>query len=65
MANILDVTASHPYYAAIHMLQLEGIISSPSGQFYPTAPVTRGQFACMLAKTVHYLEQKSVLQGVF
>jgi hypothetical protein len=48
-----DVTASHPYYAAITHLASENIINGKAdGKFYPNDAVMRQQFAKMIVKTM-------------
>ncbi len=48
-----DVSVSHWAYSAITSLSSQGIVSGyPDGTFKPEAPVTRAEFAAMLAKAL-------------
>ena len=54
-SGLPDVPATHPYYLAIDELASEGIIGGyADGNFGPSDPVTRQQFAKMIVLTGGY-----------
>lgn len=54
-SSFRDVPSSHLYYAAINDLSARGTVNGfTDGSFRPDSPVTRQQFAKMIAKTMGY-----------
>jgi hypothetical protein len=59
--NFADVASSHPAYAAIKSLNIDGVISGyENQQFRPTTEVTRGQAAAMINRVLKLTPSKAV-----
>ena len=55
MATFKDVPESHPFFDAIEALYAAGLMTGepqPDGsrKFYPERPITRGEFAAVMAR---------------
>lgn len=62
--SFLDVSTDHPYYQAIRGLADAGVVNGKSdGNFYPSDPVTRQQFAKMIVLGSDYPVSESDVCG--